>query len=303
MFSLRVLSYVVAVAEHRHFGRAAAASAVSQPTLSGQIRKLEQALGVDLFERDSRNVVPTALGEAVVAEARLALAGAERIADLARSHRDPLAGPFRLGVIATLGPYLAPGLLAALGRAAPGLALAVVEDLTDRLLAQLRAHELDAALIATEPDGDDLMAEPLFDEAFLIGLAAGHPLAHGPALAAAALGRTPLLLLAEGHCLRDQALSVCAAAGVDQGLRAASLLTVMRLAASGRGATLVPALAAASAEGLVLRPLADPAAFRRVRIVARRRFPRHGAVQVVAKAARTAASAPGIRIIGAPAPT
>jgi LysR family hydrogen peroxide-inducible transcriptional activator len=294
LMNLRDLAYLVALADHRHFGRAAEASNVSQPTLSGQLRKLEDELGVVLFERDSRNVVPTAAGEAIAAEARAALGHADAIRDLARAHRDPLAGRFRLGVIATLGPFVVPDLLAGLGRAAPGLEVFCVEDLTLPLLARLRARELDAVLMATEPDGDDLAETVLFDEPFLIAHAPHHPLAARPSLRLADIEDGTLLLLSEGHCLRDQALSVCGTAAVDRRLQAASLMTLLRLVARGHGATLVPALAGRWTEQLVLRVPAGEAPLRRVRLVARRNNARASALDLVAEVARKVARDGGL---------
>jgi len=292
--NLRDLAYLVAVAEVRHFGRAAALSHVSQPTLSGQIRKLEDDLGIVLFERDSRNVTPTAAGEAVLAEARAALAHAAAIRDIAAAHRDPLSGGFRLGVIASLGPFLAPDLLMAAQRDAPRLAITLVEGLTDDLLAALRAHDLDAALVASAPDGDDLQAVEIFEEPFLLGHAPGHPLAEVDAPDLRGLDAGTLLLLAEGHCLRDQALSLCDATSVDARVKATSLTTLMRLAAAGAGVTLVPALAAGSIDGLALRPLADTAARRTIRLLARRNFPRIGALEAIAAAAQSIAGDRGL---------
>jgi LysR family hydrogen peroxide-inducible transcriptional activator len=294
--NLRDLQYLEAVAEHRHFGRAAAAVNVSQPTLSGQIRKLEAFLGVALFERDSRNVALTPAGKAILVEAQAALAHAATIRDIANSHRDPLAGTFRLGVIASLGPFLGPDLLIKVSQDAPRLGLTLHEGLTDDLLASIRARDLDAALIATDADGPNLAASPLFDEPFLLAHAPDHPLA---AVAAPTLGDVAggtLLLLGEGHCLRDQALSLCGTAAVDASVEATSLFTLMRLAALGRGATLVPALAARFAEGLTLRPLAGAGASRRVRLAARRSFPRRGALQLIAGAARSAGEAGGLAV-------
>ena len=288
--NLRDLAYLVAVAEHGHFGRAADAANISQPTLSGQIRKLEDELGVALFERDSRNVALTAAGEAVLVEARAALQHAAAIRDIARAFRDPLAGRFRLGVIASLGPFLAPDLLARLALEAPRLEIVLTEALTDDLLAALRAHALDAALIATPPGGDDLTDTVLFDEPFLLAHAPGHALAGIAVPTPRDLGAGTLLLLAEGHCLRDQALSLCGTASLDARLKASSLLTLMRLVAGGHGATLVPALAAGWAPGLTLRPLAEAEARRTLRLVARRQFPRGGSLQVIAAAAQAVAA-------------
>ncbi len=292
--NLRDLRYLVALAETRHFRLAAEAVNVSQPTLSGQIRKLEQTLGVLLFERDSRNVALTPAGEAVLVEARAVLAHAAAIGDIAGAFRDPLAGRFRLGVIASLGPFLAPALLSQLGLDAPRLEVVLSEGLTDPLLAALRARELDAALIATTPEGGDLALEALFEEPFLLAHAPGDPLAliDRPSLADIAQGR--LLLLQEGHCLRDQALALCKADSLDARVQATSLVTLMGLAALGQGVTLVPALAAGTAQGLSLRRLPSPAAGRRIGLVTRRSFPRQGAAAVIAAAVRRVAAAAGI---------
>lgn len=285
--NLRDLEYLVALADSGHFRRAAEAVNVSQPTLSGQIRKLEAFLGIALFERDSRNVALTPAGEAVLAEARAVLAHAAAIRDIGQAFRDPLVGPFRLGIIETLGPFLAPDLLTQVGRAAPRLELVLHEALTDDLLARLRARELDAGIIATAPADGELREMPLFDEPFLLAHAPDHPLAAvaTPTLADIAAGT--LLLLTEGHCLRDQALSLCGASSIDARVKATSLTTLMRLAAVGAGTTLVPALAAPFAAGLRLRPLGDVEAGRHVRLVARRNYPRRPALDVIATAART----------------
>ncbi len=299
--TLRDLLYLVRVADLGHFGRAAAAVNVAQPTLSGQIRKLEESLGIALFERDSRNVRLTPAGAAIAGEARAALDHAAAIGDIAAAHRDPLAGRFRLGIIASLGPFIAPDLLAEVRRRAPRLELFLHEGLTDELVASVRARTLDAAVIATAPGGGDLLDIATFDEPFLIGHAPDHPLA---AVAAPTLGdveRETLLLLADGHCLRDQALALCGADSVDLRVEASSLITVMRLAALGRGTTLVPALAARFAEGLMLRPLAGGEASRRVRLAARRTFPRTAALEVVAAAAGAIATVHGLPVVGAAA--
>lgn len=292
--NLRDLHYLVALADTRHFRRAADIANVTQPTLSGQIRKLEETLGIVIFERDSRNVGLTPAGEAIVAEARAVLAHAAAIRDIAKAHRDPLAGGFRLGIIASLGPFLAADLLQQLELDAPRLEVSLLEALTDELTSLVRARDLDAAIIATAPDGDDLLDIALFDEPFLIAHAPSHPLAAAAAPTVDDIERGTLLLLEDGHCLRDQALSLCGARSVDVRVKAASLVTLMRLAALGQGATLLPALAGRFATGLSLRPLNDPEAYRRVRLAARRNYPRRGALEVIIAAARAVAEANGI---------
>ena len=280
--NLRDLRYLLAVAEHGHFGRAAQACGVSQPTLSVQVRKLEELLGVALFERTSKRVAPTAACERLIDHARAAVAEAEAILDVARTLRDPLAGRFRLGIIPTLAPYLLPLVFAPLREALPALGVEPWEDQTTALLERLRAHELDAALLATEVDGPDLSSQPLFAEPFLAALPPEHPLAGRKVVAEADLSRD-ILVLADGHCLRDQALAACGHSGALGGtLRATSLSTLLNMVAAGYGTTLIPGLAAGAAQdaGIVLRPLAARAG-RTVRIAWRAHFPRRGAVEAV----------------------
>ncbi len=293
--NLRDLTYLVALADTRHFGRAAAASNVSQPTLSGQIRKLEEFLGVVLFERDSRNLTLTPAGVAVVSESRSVLAHAQAIREISDTFRDPLAGRFRLGIIASLGPFLAAEALVQLRKDAPALELILTEGLTDDLLEALRAGELDAALIATTPDDDKIQETALFDEPFLMAYAPTHHLAslRKPTIADVQVGT--LLLLGDGHCLRDQALSLCDAASVDARVKATSLVTLMRLAAAGHGVTLVPTLAAKAAEGLVLKKLDAKKAYRRIRLAARRQSVRTSALHAIASSIVAVAVAQGLR--------
>ena len=280
--NLRDLRYLLAVAEHAHFGRAAKACGISQPTLSVQIRKLEALLGVALFERTSKTVAPTAACERLIGHVRAAVVEAETVLAVARTLGDPLAGRFRLGIIPTLAPYLLPLIFAPLREALPALAVEPWEDQTTALLARLRAHELDAALLATEVDGPDLASRPLFGEPFLAALPPEHPLAGREVVAEADLARD-ILVLTDGHCLRDQALVACGHGGALGGtLRAASLSTLINMVAAGYGTTLIPGLAAGAAQdaGIVLRPLAARAG-RTVRIAWRTHFPRRAAVEAV----------------------
>ena len=282
--NLRDLRYLLAVAEHEHFGRAAKACGISQPTLSVQVRKLEELLGLDLFERTSKAVTPTAACERLIGHARAAVAEAEAILAVARDLRDPLAGRFRLGIIPTLAPYLLPLIFEPLREALPALEVEPWEDQTTALLDRLRAHELDAALLATEVDGPDLASRPLFAEPFLAALPPDHPLAGCQVVSEADLERD-ILVLADGHCLRDQTLAACGHGGALGGaLRAASLSTLLNMVAAGYGTTLIPGLAAGAAQdaGIVLRPLAARAG-RTVRIAWRGHFPRRAAVEAVGK--------------------
>lgn len=243
--NLRDLKYLVALAEHRHFGRAAAASFVSQPTLSTQIRKLEEELGVTLVERAPRKVMLTPVGREIVERARKVLSDVEQMGEIARRSQDPEAGTIRLGMFPTLGPYLLPHVLPDLRERFPRLEMLLVEEKTDALLTRLCEGRLDAALLALPIHDDQLHVEPLFDEPFLLAVPRQHPLARQTTLDMHELDHVPLLLLEEGHCLRDQALDVCrmAGAGERDGFRATSLETLRQMVASGVGLTLLPVLA------------------------------------------------------------
>jgi len=283
--TLRDLRYLLAVVEHGHFGRAAEACGVSQPTLSVQVRKLEAELGLALLERGAKGVTPTPACRALLAHMRAAVAESEAVVAAAAALRDPLSGPFRLGIIPTLAPYLLPRLISGLRSRLPGLEIEPWEDQTAGLVERLRARNLDACVIATEPEAQDLVARPLFNEPFLAALPPTHPLAGQQTIAERELA-PDILVLAEGHCLRDQALAVCAGAAVShQPLRATSLVTLLHMVAAGYGTTLVPALAAASARemGLVLRPLASPAG-RTIRLAWRTRSARRPAIEAVREA-------------------
>ncbi|WP_409482834.1 LysR substrate-binding domain-containing protein [Arsenicicoccus dermatophilus] len=275
--NLRDLEYLVALADERHFGRAAARAYVSQPTLSTQIRKLESELGVDLVERGSRQVLLTAAGEQVVTRARAILAQADDIRDIARSARDPRAGRVRLGVFPTLGPYLLPHVVPGLRRRFPDLELLLTEAKTGELVAQVHAGALDAALMALPVSDETLHTEPLWREDFLLAVPESHRLAD-PAIpvTSASLAGEELLLLAEGHCLRDQALDVCQAtgAGVQSGFQATSLETLRHMVAAGVGTTLLPRLAVSppttNPEGVALRELGGETPHRDIALVWRR---------------------------------
>ncbi|WP_236037822.1 LysR substrate-binding domain-containing protein [Belnapia arida] len=280
--NLKDFRYLLAVAEYGHFGRAAQACGVSQPTLSVQLRKLEEQLGVALFERDRKAVVPTSACERLIGHVRAAVAEVDAILAAARDLCDPLAGRFRLGIIPTLAPYLLPLVFAPLHEALPTLLLEPWEDQTLTLLDRLRAHELDAALLATEVDGSEFTSQPLFDEPFLAALPPEHPLTAREVVAEADLAQD-VLVLADGHCLREQTLAACGQSGALGGtLRAASLSTLLSMVAAGYGTTLIPGLAAGTAQdmGIVLRPLHECTG-RTVRLVWRSSFPRRAAAEAV----------------------
>jgi LysR family transcriptional regulator, hydrogen peroxide-inducible genes activator len=293
--NLRDLKYIVAVAESRHFGRAAERCFVSQPTLSGQIKKLEDHLGVTIFERTNRSVEVTPIGAAIVARARLAIEQAEAIEQLARDHQDPLAGPLRIGAIPTLSPYLMPLILVPLRRLFPQMRLVLSEEITDSLLGRLHRHEIDAALLATPIDDPELTAIPLFDEPFWLAHPRKHPLYDKDEIGAQDLKEIDLLLLAEGHCLTHQVMEVCrleerAQTGELADLRAASLETLLQLVGAGFGCTLVPALAIRGGwmtdSGIIARRLDLPDASRRISLIFRRSFPRRRALEAFAGVVR-----------------
>ncbi len=264
--NLRDLRYLVAVAEHRHFGRAARACYVSQPTLSTQLKKLEDYLEVQLVERNRRRVLLTPLGEMLAERARTILAAVDDMVETARAQAEPMTGDLRLGVIPTVGPYLLPHVIPDLARAYPRLRLHLREDLTQRLLDQLRAGTLDGAILATPIAGDDLVAEPLCREPFYLAVPSGHALDRPEPVTVDELRDTELMLLEEGHCLRDQALDLCRQADIGEAasFRATSLETLRQMVAAGVGATLLPALAAAASRrgpdhaAVALRPFTEP---------------------------------------------
>jgi len=282
--SLGQLAYVVAVDTHRHFGRAAAACNVTQPTLSMQLRKLETSLGVSLFDRSRSPVVPTDVGRLVVEQARVALREAERIVDLLGGDEGRVTGELRLGVIPTLAPYLLPRLVPAFVRRHPGIALVLEERVTGDVLEGLRRETLDAGIVASAMAGPEVTERVLFREPFVGYVSAGHRLAGRRVLTPADLSIDDLWLLAEGHCFREQAIRLCrrrtsrrpAAAGDTAGARfeSGNLETLARLVEQGVGMTLLPALAAADlrtdAQRALIRPFARPAPMREVRLVRRR---------------------------------
>ncbi len=289
--NLRDLKYIIAVAETRHFGRAAGRCFVSQPTLSGQIKKLEEELGVTIFERTKRSVEMTPIGEEIVELARGMMEQADAIEQLAKAHQDPLSGPLRVGVIPTLSPYLIPFIVAPLKRRYPQLKLVLTEEITDRLLQRLHNHDIDLALIATAVEEPDLEAIPLFDEPFWLAHPRKHPLAEKKAIGHRDLERLDLLLLSDGHCLAQQMMDVCKLMerprqGEMGDLQASSLETLLQLVAAGLGCTLVPALATrgplVKESGVRVRELGLADTYRRISLAFRRSFPRRPALEAFA---------------------
>ncbi|MEP3890849.1 MAG: hydrogen peroxide-inducible genes activator [Hellea sp.] len=286
--NLRDLDYICAVADQKHFGRAAESCYVSQPTLSGQIKKLEAQLGVTLFERSHKGIRVTDIGEEVILIAREARDAARRIKAVAASAQDPLAGNLSLGLIPTIAPYLIPLFVGKLQNAMPKMSIAYREDITDRLNEALLNGELDVAVLATPPEDQSLTAIELYSEPFWLLFPDGHELGGLKSASMTDVKEDDVLLLTEGHCFRDQALSICRPAHKHrrQSLRATSLETLINLVASGQGVTLVPALAMRggwSRElGLSSHELTDKGAERQIYLTHRKRFPRIEAVKTLA---------------------
>jgi len=289
--NLRDLKYIIAVADTQHFGKAAARCFVSQPTLSGQIKKLEEELGVAIFERTNRSVKITPIGEELLIHAHQMMEQADAMVQLAQAHQDPMAGSFRVGAIPTLSPYLMPLILLPLKQEHPQMKLVLSEETTDRLLERLHSHEIEAALLATDADEDEFDSIALFDEPFWLAHPSDHPFYLQDSITRADLDNTDLLLLAEGHCLAQQVMDFCHQGDRDAGgdmadLRAASLETLIQFVGAGFGSTLVPALAMrgswTSGTGVVARELEFKDAHRRVSMVFRKSFPRKQALQAFA---------------------
>jgi LysR family hydrogen peroxide-inducible transcriptional activator len=267
--TLRQLRYLTALADHGHFGRAAESCLVTQSTLSAGIRELETLLGAMLAERTKRRVMLTPLGRDIAQRARILLADAEDLVDAVRAAATPLSGPLRLGVIPTIAPYLLPAALSAIRAAHPGLRLSLREDLTGRLVDALLAGLLDVLLLALPWPMEGIDTLEIGDDPFFLALPADHPLAAAAAIESASLPVDNLLLLEEGHCLRQHALAVCQSRRpTGQGLTGTSLHTVVQMVAGGLGLTLLPSMAVHSGTlagtGLVARPLSDPAAKRTI---------------------------------------
>lgn len=299
--TLTELRYIVTLAEEQHFGRAAARCHVSQPTLSIAVKKLEDELGVALFERAKTHVHATGVGELVLVRARRILEQAAEIRDLAGADRDQLAGPLALGTLATVGPYLLPQLIPLLQKMAPLMPLYVEEDSVAALAKKLRHGELDT-LVLTQPFTEpDVVTQALYEEPFVILLPANHRLAHQAELRAEELPAEELLLLGEGNALRDQvsaalpALAATMAQPARQISQNATLETLRHMVASGLGLTILPQSAAQSPlyspNLLAVRPFVNPAPRRTLVLAWRASYPRHRAVDVLRKAIVSASAA------------
>jgi LysR family hydrogen peroxide-inducible transcriptional activator len=291
--TLTELRYIVTLARERHFGRAAEKCFVSQPTLSVAVKKLEDELGVALFERAPNEVRVTEIGSRLVSQAGRVLAEAARVTEIAAAGKDPLAGPLRLGCIYTIAPYMLPKLVPLLKASAPAMPLIIEENFTARLLEKVKGGELDVAVVALPVDEPGLVAQPVYDEAFRVLFPVGYPWSKVKVIDAAWLMDAPLLMLGPGNCFRDQVLDLCAGASRDAGnspqiLEGSSLETIRLMVASGVGVTVMPASAvdgiSAKDPMLRVRPFGDPQPTRRVGLVWRSSFPRHRAIDVVRKA-------------------
>jgi len=292
MITLRQLRYLTSLARHRHFGRAAADCAVSQPALSMQVRELEREIGADLVERRPGEVALTDVGLDVAQRAEQILAATRDLVDFAR-HRDPLTGALKLGIIPTLAPYVLPRVLPRLQAKYPQLRLEVRETQTKILLDELTRGELDAVMLALPADGADVETLALFDDAFLLAVPAGEPLPARGKVSVEDVDQSRLILLEEGHCLRDQALAFCGAPQRDAptSLGATSLATVMQMVANNYGVTLLPEVAAeveARDRRVKLLHFARPEPARSIGLAWRRTSPRKKDFEALGKMIREA---------------
>lgn len=292
--TLTELRYVLAVVRQRHFGRAAEASHVAQPTLSVAIKKLEEELGVMLFERGGGGeVTVTPAGERVAEQAARIFELVDGIKDLAAGARDDLVGPLRLGAIYTIAPYLLPSLIPVLHGLAPDMPLLLEENYTRVLTEKMRKGELDAMIIATPVEEPGILSLPLYDEPFLVALPVEHPWRKKKVIGSDELERENLLLLGSGHCFRDQVLQACpalnrSASGLAKTLESSSLETIRQMVASGVGVTVLPCTATSAhnaSDGMIaMRPFRGVAPSRQVAIAWRKSFPRPRAIEAVRQA-------------------
>jgi LysR family transcriptional regulator, hydrogen peroxide-inducible genes activator len=292
--TLTELKYVLAVVRERHFGRAAEACFVSQPTLSVAIKKLEDELGVALFERGGGELGITPAGQRVAEQAAHIFELVDGIKSLAAEAKDDLQGPLKLGAIYTIAPYLLPELIPQLHAIAPHMPLLLEENYTRVLTEKLKKGDLDAMIIATPVDDPSLLALPLYEEPFVVAIPAEHPWKKKKSIASADLEQESLLLLGSGHCFRDQVLQVCPAlnrsssGGLQKTLESSSLETIRHMVASGMGTTVLPCTAtrshSSSDDLLAIRPFTKPAPTRVVCLAWRKSFPRPRAIEAVRQA-------------------
>lgn len=297
--TLTELKYVIAVARMRHFGRAAESCFVSQPSLSVAIRKLEEELGVTIFERRTSDISITPIGQQIVEQAQRVLDESRRIIDIAQNGHDPLAAPLRLGVILTIAPYLLPNLLTEFSDSCSQMPLYLEESFTDELLEKLRSGQIDAAIMADTIHGTGMMTQTLYQEEFVVAVPSHHPWVNRNFVNADELKDQTMLLLGSGHCFRDQILGICPdlnrrtksdRSEVQHTVEGSSLLTICHMVAQGLGITVLPASAVPYLTGpssrLKILPFKQPAPSRRVILVWRKSYTREAAIQAIAAAVR-----------------
>jgi LysR family hydrogen peroxide-inducible transcriptional activator len=293
--TLTELKYIVAVARERHFGRAASACFVSQPTLSVAVKKLEDELGVTLFERSAGDVSVTPIGERIVSESQRVLEQVQTIKQLAEQGKDPLSGPLRLGSIYTISPYLLPGLIPKLRRSAPQMQLLLEENYTARLAEMLKQGDIDVAVLSEPFRESGIVTQAVYDETFVVATPKGHPWEKLDLIDPSQLEEENVLLLSPGNCFRDQVLQTCpelnrealpAGSSLQRTLQGSSLTTIRHMVAGGIGVTVMPAtsVTAADAQLLTIRQLREPVPMRRVVLAWRRNFPRREAIEAVRQA-------------------
>lgn len=303
--TLTELKYIVAVARERHFGRAADACYVSQPTLSVAIRKLEDELGVTLFERGGNEITVTPIGQRIITQAQRVLEETANLREIARQGHDPLAGPLRVGVIYTIGPYLLPRLVPAQIKITPQMPLILQENFTTRLLELLRQGEIDCAIMALPFPDAGLEVFPLYDEPFVVAVPRKHPWASRASISSAELKSETMLLLGTGHCFRDQVLEVCPELarfsasndGIQRSFEGSSLETIRHMVAAGIGITVLPVSSLPTSRSpddlLAYIPFSKPVPDRRVVMAWRKSFPRGEAMLALIKAVQ-ACNLPGV---------
>jgi len=292
--TLTELRYIVAVARERHFGRAAEACFVSQPTLSVAVKKLEEELDVKIFERGGNEVSVTPLGEALVRQAQVVIEQAAAVKEIAKSGKDPLSGPLKLGIIYTIGPYLLPDLVRQAIERVPQMPLMLQENFTVKLLDMLRSGEIDCAIMAEPFPDAGLAVAPLYDEPFMVAVPKSHPLAKRKKVSSQELKQETMLLLGTGHCFRDQVLEVCPefarfssnADGIRKSFEGSSLETIKHMVASGMGVTVVPQLSVpkGAQPHVAYLKFEPPVPTRRVVLAWRRSFTRYEAIAALRNA-------------------
>ncbi|MEZ5657735.1 MAG: LysR substrate-binding domain-containing protein [Burkholderiaceae bacterium] len=307
--TLTELKYIVAVARERHFGRAAEACYVSQPTLSVAIKKLEEELQIQIFERGGSEIGITPIGQNVVEQAQRVLEEANSIREIAQQGKDPLAGPLRVGVIYTIGPYLLPALIPRVIQDAPRMPLILQEDFTVKLLELLRQGEIDVAILADPFSDAGLVTQAVYDEPFVVAMPKSHKWSDRARIASLDIKEETMLLLGAGHCFRDHVLEVCpelsrfsqSSAGIQKTFEGSSLETIRHMVASGIGITVLPSMAVPeagySADGLLSYvPFEHPGPYRRVMLAWRKSFARLPAIEAL-RAAILALDLPGVTML------